>query len=251
MRDGQPNSPDAIRAAWDSLADSYAEMISDPSKRGLAAEIELAAFERALPAGRQLDILDAGCGVGFHGCRLLTKGHHVTFADISPVMLQKARAAAAGIGAAGACFFQEIDVRKMHCFPDGSFDAIVSGGTVVSDCGDPTAAVAEFGRVLRSGGVAGISLRNGDGPQQTGGRRELIPNGGRGFDWWFFSPESARELCRRTGLAVTRMCPVLMKPPDTEHPAEYVREHLDARDMDRWRRQAWELFVIARRVAAR
>ena len=247
MGNERTNSSEVIRAAWDSLADSYAEMISDPSKRGLAAEIELAAFEWALPAGRQLDILDAGCGVGFHGVRLLAKGHRVTFADISPAMLEKARAASAQIGGVGAYSFIEIDIKNMGRLLDCSFDAIVSGGTVVSDCGDPAAAMAELGRVLRSGGVAGISLRNIDGPQQTGSRRAVIPNGGRGFDWWFFSLESARDLCQQAGLAVTRIYPVMMKPPEAEHAAEYIREHLNAQAVGEWRERAWELFVIARR----
>ena len=104
--------------------------------------------------------------------------------------------------------------------------------TVVSDCGDPAAAMAELRRVLRTGGVAGISLRNIDGPQQTGSRRAVIPNGGRGFDWWFFSPDSARDLCRQVGLAVTRVYLVLLKPPDARQAVEYIREHLDAHAAD-------------------
>jgi sarcosine oxidase gamma subunit len=61
------NTTEAIRAAWDARAEAYAESIADPSSRGVAVRIELAAFERALPAGQTLDLLDAGCGVGFHG----------------------------------------------------------------------------------------------------------------------------------------------------------------------------------------
>ena len=79
----EANSQEAIRRAWDQRVDEYARMVADPELRALAVEIELAAFGDWLPEGG-LTLMDAGCGVGVHGCRLLEMGHSVCFVDVSP-----------------------------------------------------------------------------------------------------------------------------------------------------------------------
>lgn len=239
------NSTEAIRAAWDSRVDEYAKMLSDPGQRGLAAAIELAAFENALSSSTGQTILDAGCGPGFHGCRLLAKGHRVTFADVSPEMLQKVKQAIPKEHESRASFLQA-DIRDLSKLQDGSFDAVISGGTVISDCGNPTAAMTEIRRVLKRKGIFGFSVRNLNGPQQKGAGRELVSGGGPGFDWWFFSRESVAELCRKSGFTCARTYPVLMEPPVAGSRIEdAVKRHLDAKDPDVWRPLAWEMFVLA------
>ena len=240
------NSSEAIRDAWDARVDAYADSLAEPSLRGLAAEIELAAFELSLPGEGGLDLLDAGCGVGFHGNRLLAKGHRVTFADVSPRMLERAREQARPAWLDDASFI-ECDIRDMAGIGDRSFDGIVSGGTVVSDCGDPRRAMRELARVLRPGGTIGFSVRNLDGPQQKGPRQEVMRGGGPGFDWWFFSPESAAEICEGSGLTFRRAYPVLMESVPASDVEGRVRYHLEAAPVDDWRGRAWEMFVIAQR----
>ena len=246
---GEVNSSEAIASAWDGLVETYAEMVADPAKRGCAVEIELAAFERALPGTSGLELLDAGCGIGVHGCRLLQQGHKVTFVDVSPKMVERARQAAAQIEGGGAASFHEMDIREMPSLPDASFDGVISGGATISDCGGPTEAMAELSRVLRPGGVTGISLRNLDGPDAPEAG-DIVRRGHEAFDSWFFSVESAGELGRGAGLEPECIVPVFMtKPPagpDKIH--DYLRTHLDATDTDDWRGRAWEFFVIARGV---
>jgi SAM-dependent methyltransferase len=226
------NSTAAIRAAWDSRVEDYSDMLADAGRRAVAAAAELAAFEAHLPASTILDILDAGCGPGFHSRRLLAKGHRVTFADVSPEMLKQARRSIPEEAASRATFL-EADIRDLAALPAAHFDAAISGGTVISDCGDPYAAVAEISRVLKSHGLLGFSVRNLDGPQQRGARQEVIRGGGPGFDWWFFSTESVRELCSGSGLVCRRTYPILMDP---EVPVPHE---------DEWHAAAWEMFVIA------
>lgn len=225
-------------------------MLADPTARGLAAEIELRAFLAAIDGRIPLEILDAGCGPGFHGRRLLRKGHRVTFADVSQVMLARAQSSTSPEDVSRASFV-EADIRHLRQFGARSFDAVVSGGTVVSDCGNPGAALVELRRVLRENGTLGFSVRNIEGPQQKGKRQQVIENGGGGFDWWFFSVESITGLCNQVGLAVSRVCPVLMESPSSPPTDDFVQRHLEAKNPNQWRNAAWELFVIAKRKARR
>ncbi len=241
------NSAHAIREAWNARAEAYAQAVQDTHGRGLAAAIELRAFLSHLPTGRSLRILDAGCGVGVHGAQLLTAGHAVTFADISPIMLERARAALDPTCAARATFLLA-DLRDLADLHADSFDAIISGGTVLSDCGDPVRALAELARVLRPQGVIGFSVRNLDGPQQKGNRQEVIRGGGAGFDWWFFSRESVAQLCAQAGLTAQRLYPVLIDPPVATDMEQAIRYHVNAMVYEQWKFSAWEMFVVATKV---
>ena len=71
-------------------------------------------------------------------------------ADLSPVMLRRARAEAERRDH-GQIEFTEADAETLP-FEDGSFDLYVSY-TGLHCFPDPAAAVAEIGRVLRPGGV--------------------------------------------------------------------------------------------------
>ena len=240
------NSRDSIRAAWDGRVESYGKAVEDPLRRGLAVEIELGGFVRALGGGAGLHLLDAGCGVGVHGLRLLEKGNSVVFVDVSPNMLARVgRELEKGGGGSGAEVL-ELDVRDMNMLGSDSFDGVIAGGTVISDCGGPVEAMCEFGRVLRCGGVLGVSLRNLDGPGQEN-HCEVVPGGGAGFDWWFFSVTSAAELFQSCGIAFERAYPVMMSRPEPENAEGYVKSHLDATESDKWKAAAWEIFVIGRK----
>jgi SAM-dependent methyltransferase len=113
-------------------------------------------------------VLDLPCGGGI-GFRALSRGRRLRYvaADLSPVMLDRARAAARRRGLDQVEFVQA-DVGALP-FPDASFDVCVTLNGL--HCfPDPAAAVAEFGRVLRPGGtLRGTSIVRG-----TGGRRDLL-----------------------------------------------------------------------------
>jgi SAM-dependent methyltransferase len=97
------------------------------------------------------EILDVPCGggVAFRGLRAGQRVRYVA-ADLSPVMLERARAEAQRRGL-GQIEFIEADVNALP-FETGSFHLCVSY-TGLHCFRDPPAALAEMVRVLRPGGV--------------------------------------------------------------------------------------------------
>ena len=114
---------------------------------------EMAAY---LPAGRSLDVLDAGTGTGYFAILMAKAGHRVTGIDLTPAMLSEAAADAESEGV--AIRFLQMDAQATD-FPDDSFDAVVTRNLTWT-LPDPAAAYREWRRILRPGGV----LLNFDAP---------------------------------------------------------------------------------------
>jgi ubiquinone/menaquinone biosynthesis C-methylase UbiE len=122
--------------------------------------------ERLADAPIGASVLDIPCGGGF-AFRGLRPGQAVRYvaADISPYMLQQARAAAARRGVQGAIEFVEADVTALQ-FDDNSFELCVTYNGL--HClPDPRAALGELTRVLKPGGtLRGTSCVTGRGPRK-------------------------------------------------------------------------------------
>jgi len=101
----------------------------------------------ALPAGRALD---AACGTGRHARRLIELGHTVSGIDLTPEMLEYARANVP------EATFAVGDLRELP-FADASFDLAVCG-LALSHLPSLDQAVGELGRVLAPGGRLLISV---------------------------------------------------------------------------------------------
>lgn len=108
-------------------------------------------------------VLEVGCGPG-HLSILLARRHglDVTGVDLDPAMIERARANAErpGYGDERRPSFLVGDVASLG-FPDGSFDLVVSTLSM-HHWADPSAGLAEIGRILRPDGRALIwDLRRG------------------------------------------------------------------------------------------
>ena len=106
---------------------------------------------RVAPVGAR--VLEVGCGPGRLSIRLAGRhGLDVTGLDLDPAMIERARANARhpGEGDDRGPSFLVGDVGSM-AFRDGSFDLVVSTLSM-HHWADPTAGLAEIGRVLRRSG---------------------------------------------------------------------------------------------------
>lgn len=96
--------------------------------------------------------LDAGCGggdVAFEMARMVAPGGHVVGTDIDDTKLDIARAEAAALGLSNAQFLHADALRDS---PGETFD-LVHARFLLSHLANPAAALANFHRSLRPGGV--------------------------------------------------------------------------------------------------
>ncbi len=133
---------------WDGRADQYdgepQHVFASDAEKALWVQL----LERICPT-RPACVLDVGTGTGFLALTLAELGHVVTGVDISRGMLAQARRKALAAGLT-------VDFR---CAPadqtglaDGAFHLVVSRH-LLWNLPDPQAAVAEWVRVTRPGGV--------------------------------------------------------------------------------------------------
>src|SRR5215469_8357421 len=134
---------------YDSIAEAYAAenetnlanaYYDRPAMLALAGDV----------AGRR--ILDAGCGSGPLSAELRDRGAVVTGIDISAGMLELARRRLGD-----DVRLQQADLESPLPFDDSSFDDVVSS-LVLHYLEDWTAPLAEFRRVLTSGGRLIVSV---------------------------------------------------------------------------------------------
>jgi SAM-dependent methyltransferase len=118
-------------------------------------------------------VLDLGCGAGTDtlvAAQMVGPEGRVTGLEMTPEMLDKARRAAAELGARNVVFV-EGEAERLP-FPDESFDAVISNG-VIDLIPDKDAVCAQLQRVLRAGGriqIADVTIQQ---PVSEEGRRRI------------------------------------------------------------------------------
>ena len=119
------------------------------------------AVEKHLPpAGTQWNVLDAGGGGGKFGTLFAERGHHVTVLDLSPGMLERAKAVFTQKGLLDRAAFIEGNVASLP-FKDATFDLVFCEGDPVSYCMEQyPKAVSELVRVAKPGQMVVMGLDN-------------------------------------------------------------------------------------------
>ena len=106
-------------------------------------------LEKHLPENGKLKVLDVGTGTGFFAVLLAQAGYRVEGVDLTPAMLEEARALAAQRGL--DITFREMDAQALD-YEDGCFDAVISRNLTWT-LPDPERAYGQWFRVLKPGGV--------------------------------------------------------------------------------------------------
>jgi len=145
-------------ALFDGHAAGYDEWYATPMGSLVDRLEKQAVFDLLVPRPG-MSVLDVGCGTGNYVLELAKQGLTVTGVDVSPAMLERARAKAAA-GNLGVSL-RLADAAALP-FDDGSFDAVLSV-TALEFVPDPALALREAYRVLKPGGrlVAGVIGRDG------------------------------------------------------------------------------------------
>ncbi|MBI5533683.1 MAG: class I SAM-dependent methyltransferase [Deltaproteobacteria bacterium] len=139
----QAQSKAANRTFYDLVSDVYEEADGRRDERlGRYLDRQLGRVASACGAGR---VLDLGCGTGFVASRAVRLFHQVDGVDISPKVLEKARASVPG------ATFHTAEADGLP-FESGSFDAVVAVA-FLHHVADHTPVFREIHRVLRPGGM--------------------------------------------------------------------------------------------------
>lgn len=154
-----------------------------------------------LPAGASVLDIPCGGGVAFRGLRPAQNLHYVA-ADLSPVMLRRARGEAQRRGLRWI-EFTEADVDALP-FKEGAFDLCVSY-TGLHCFPDPPAAIREMARVLGPGGeLRGTSVVKRAGIRQDGFVRLMQIGGVFGPGLTFAELESSLDAAGLLAASVDR-----------------------------------------------
>jgi len=117
-------------------------------------EAGLARLREAVASTPEMRVLDLACGPGIVSEALASSAALVVGIDLTPAMLQRARARAAAGGLANvACVYGECAALP---FASASFDVVVTR-SAVHHFAEPATALSEAHRVLRPGGALVIS----------------------------------------------------------------------------------------------
>lgn len=141
-----------IRDTYDKVAPTYDRDENDKAIRRrlhwfLYENLTWNAVAAVIPEGRSLRVLDAGGGSGKYAALFAERGHHVTVLDLSPGMLEQARARFAREGLLARAAFEVGSILSLS-FADGSFDLVFCEGDPVSYCTSRYGeAIAELCRV--------------------------------------------------------------------------------------------------------
>ncbi|NUC71427.1 class I SAM-dependent methyltransferase [Haloterrigena sp. SYSU A558-1] len=165
---GDEDVKEVVRRYWNGRADSY----DDDGISGVRADEQREAWLAVLrrwtgdPPRR---VLDLGCGTGTISLLLAELGHDVSGVDLTPEMLERARAKAREAGL--SIDFGLGDAEALPV-PDDAYD-VVTARHLIWTLPNPSKAIREWRRVVRPGGRIVLLEGHWDFPEPWEEYREI------------------------------------------------------------------------------
>lgn len=161
-------------------------------------------------------ILDAGCGMG-DWCNCLTSsGYRAIGLDFSQAVIDAMRLRKPTT---------EWICNKIQTIPlsNHSVDAIISWGVIEHDESGPSDALMEFHRVLKTGGVAFISVPIDSIAQRKVSNLVFNNSSAIEFFQYFMSPEELQDELERVGFVLIEPIRIISRHHGIAFPNLYVR----------------------------
>jgi 2-polyprenyl-3-methyl-5-hydroxy-6-metoxy-1,4-benzoquinol methylase len=143
------------QTAYDPFAVQYAAMVERREAAGIEADPVVPRLLEQIGDVAGLQVLDAGCGEGYLSRLLAERGAHVTGIDISPRLIELARAK----DPAGTIDYRLADLSRPLPECAASFD-LVASHFVLNDLEDYRGFLATLGAAARPGARVVLSLNN-------------------------------------------------------------------------------------------
>ena len=145
----------ATTNTYDEFASQYADMMSAQEQGGVSPDSNMARFLQVAGDVSGLTVLDAGCGEGYLSRILAQHGAHVTGVDISPKLIELARAKDPD----GAITYQVADLSQPLPDYEAQFD-LVASYFVLNDVYDYQGFLATLNAALKPAGRLVIFINN-------------------------------------------------------------------------------------------
>lgn len=180
-RDVRPASLAGTPEMW---AETFATSTKVSKRRLLRMRMskEWKLIRRQVPRGAR--IVDAGCGFGEWVAFLNAMGYRAEGCDYSSQLVERLRETYPTTP------WHAADIRHMP-YADGEIDAVISWGVIEHDETGPGAALREFHRILRPGGIAVVTVPVNSEMQRRATEQVMVhfADKERSFFQYFMSPE--------------------------------------------------------------
>jgi SAM-dependent methyltransferase len=212
---------DPNRSYHDRIAARYDDIYGKDPYWDYYFEVSWQDLKKSLPQDLGKPVLDAGCGSGRYGIKLLKSGFRTVFSDLSAKMVDVAARKAAEAAPGRSYETAVADIVDLAPFADGQFSLVIAQGDPLSFASDTRAALRSIFRVLMPGGRAVLSVDSRFGGIDPFLQRkdldglEAFLDSGEGewlahrkderFPFHAFTAEELRRECERAGFAVRHL----------------------------------------------
>ncbi len=142
----------------DRVAPRYDDIYAKDAYWAYYLEVGWRHIKRFLPSDLGKPVLDAGCGTGLYGRKLMESGYRVVFSDLSQGMLDRAERLNLTEFPGRPATYLKSDLEHLEGHESGSYSFLTAQGDPLSFVSDVRRAMKNIARVLLPGGTAICSV---------------------------------------------------------------------------------------------